>query len=155
MKKINLILSVFLFIISVFFVPITVDAKKYDYINVDSSIITKQFDKSNEDINETKEEISECQSVFGDVNDENSVAWLLQKLLDYIKILGPTIAIVMGSVDFAKAIISSDEENMKKTQKRFMNRLIAAILLFFIPILVSLLLGFFGITTNNATCGLN
>lgn len=92
-------------------------------------------------------------SLLGNVNDEKSVAWLLQKLLNYIKILGPSIAIVLGSLDFIKAIVSSDEENMKKTQKRFINRLIAAALLFFIPLIVELLLGLFGFTTN-VTCGL-
>ena len=91
--------------------------------------------------------------ILGNVNDEKSVAWLLQKLLNYIKILGPSIAIVLGSIDFIKAIVSSDEENMKKTQKRFINRLIAATLLFFIPLIVELLLGLFGFTTN-VTCGL-
>ena len=92
-------------------------------------------------------------SLLGNVNDEKSVAWLLQKLLNYIKILGPSIAIVLGSLDFIKAIVSSDEENMKKTQKRFVNILIAAALLFFIPLIVELLLGLFGFTTN-VTCGL-
>ena len=92
-------------------------------------------------------------SLLGNVNDEKSVAWLLQKLLNYIKILGPSIAIVLGSLDFIKAIVSSDEENMKKTQKRFVNRLIAAALLFFIHLIVELLLGLFGFTTN-VTCGL-
>ena len=92
-------------------------------------------------------------SLLGNVNDEKSVAWLLQKLLNYIKILGPSIAIVLGSLDFIKAIVSSDEENMKKTQKRFVNRLIAAALLFLIPLIVELLLGLFGFTTN-VTCGL-
>lgn len=101
-------------------------------------------------------EIVDCNSdnsLLGNVNDEESVAWLLQKLLNYIKILGPSIAIVLGSIDFIKAIVSSDEENMKKTQKRFINRLIAATLLFFIPLIVELLLGLFGFTTN-VTCGL-
>ena len=75
-------------------------------------------------------------------------------LLNYIKILGPTIAIVMGSLDFAKAIISSDEDNMKKSQRKFIQRIIAAVLLFFIPLLVEVLLGMFGITGTKATGGL-
>lgn len=104
-------------------------------------------------------DISNCNgdedtSILGNVNDEESVAWLLQKLLNYIKILGPSIAIVLGSIDFIKAIVASDEENMKKTQKKFMNRLIAAFMLFFVPLLVEILLSLFGFTTN-VTCGLN
>lgn len=101
--------------------------------------------------------VSDCSSentgILGSVNDEDSVAWLLQQILNYIKILGPSIAIVLGSVDFAKAIIASDEENMKKTQKKFINRLVAAALLFFVPLLVQIMLSLFGFTTD-VTCGL-
>ncbi len=98
--------------------------------------------------------LSSCSSILGDVNDEDSVAWLVQRLLNYVKILGPTIAIILGSIDFGKAIITSDEENMKKAQNRFVKRIIAAIALFFVPLLTQVLLGLFGITSDNASCGL-
>lgn len=98
--------------------------------------------------------LSSCRSILGDVNDEESVAWLVQRILNYVKILGPTIAIILGSVDFGKAIITSDEENMKKAQNRFIKRIIAAIALFFVPLLTQVLLGLFGITSDNASCGL-
>lgn len=101
--------------------------------------------------------VSDCSDqntgILGSVNDENSVAWLLQQILNYIKIIGPSIAIVLGSIDFIKAIIASDEENMKKTQKKFINRLVAAALLFFVPLLVQIMLSLFGFTTD-VTCGL-
>lgn len=155
-KKFKAVISLFFVSISMFLTPIYVDAKSIDsYINSATiKNMTKSSEKESDKTTTEKKIYSECESVLGDVNDEESVAWLLQKLLNYIKILGPTIAIVMGSIDFTKAILASDEEHMKKTQKSFVNRLIAAILLFFIPLLVSILLGFFGITTDNATCGL-
>lgn len=102
-------------------------------------------------------DVSDCSGssgVLGDVNDEESTAWLVQKLLNYLKILGPTIAIVLGSLDMGKAIVTSDDESMKKAQNRFIKRIIAAALLFFIPLFTQLLLGLFGITSDNATCGL-
>ena len=95
-----------------------------------------------------------CDAILGDVNDENSTAWLVQKLLNYLKILGPTIAIVLGSLDFAKAVVTSDEESMKKAQNKFLKRIIAAVALFFVPLLTQVLLGLFGITSDNASCGL-
>ncbi|MCI8346655.1 MAG: hypothetical protein HFJ12_01735 [Bacilli bacterium] len=98
--------------------------------------------------------VDSCSSILGDVNDEDSVAWLVQRLLNYLKILGPTIAIVLGSIDFGKAIITSDEENMKKAQNKFVKRIIAAIALFFVPLLTQILLGLFGITSDNSSCGL-
>ncbi len=96
----------------------------------------------------------ECNSLLGDVNNPDSVAWLLQKMLNYIKLLGPLLVLVLSSVDFAKSIIVSDEESMKKAQKRLGIRLVLAIALFFLPDLVNTLLTIFGITTDQ-TCGLN
>ena len=78
---------------------------------------------------------------------------VVTKLLHYIKILGPSLAIALGTIDFVKAIVTSDEKSMKETQKKFVNRLIAAILLFFVPLIVQVLLNLFGFTTNIA-CGL-
>lgn len=150
-RRLQTIISIFFVSISIFFTPIYVDAKNTgDYIN--HATIKSMTQTSG---NATEDESSECEeTVFGCVEDEDSVAWLLQKLLNYIKILGPTIAIVMGSLDFAKAIISSDEDNMKKSQRKFIQRIIAAVLLFFIPLLVEVLLGMFGITGTKATGGL-
>ncbi len=93
-------------------------------------------------------------AMFGDVSDPKSTAWLIQKVLNYIKVLGPTIAIVLGSIDMVKAIILSDEENMKKAQLKFIKRIISAIALFFIPLATSILLGIFGLTADSAQCGL-
>lgn len=140
-KKVSVIISLF-FVFTVMF-PIQVEARNVDsYINYG---IIKSMD--------TEMECTGDEGILGDVNNEDSVAWLLQKILNYIKILGPTIAIVLGSLDFAKAIIASDEENMKKSQKRFINRLIAAMLLFFVPLLVQIMLELFDITSN-ITCGI-
>lgn len=122
-----------------------------------NDVKAKEFNMDNIFSTEKKLEasgLSTCDSILGDVNDEKSTAWLVQKLLNYLKILGPTIAIVLGSLDFTKAIINSDEESMKKAQSKFIKRIIAAVALFFVPLLTQVLLGMFGITTNNASCGL-
>lgn len=92
-------------------------------------------------------------ALLGDPNKEDSVAWLLQKILNYIKILGPMIVIVMSGFDFAQSIIQSDDENMAKAQKKLIIRLLLAASLFFVTHLVGVLLDIFGITAN-PTCGL-
>ncbi len=102
-------------------------------------------------------DISECggsSGILGDVNDEESTAWLVQRLLNYLKILGPTVAVILGSLDIGKAIVTSDDESMKKAQNKFIKRILAAVLLFFIPLFTQILLGLFGITSDNSTCGL-
>ncbi len=145
-NKINIIISIFFALLSVLVMPTYVEAESTN-IYINHATIKNM-------VPDTSDRLSECESVLGDINDESSVAWLLQKLLNYIKILGPTIALALGSIDFVKAIISSDDEQMKKTEVKFIKRVVAALVLFFIPLLVSVLLGMFGITTDNATCGL-
>lgn len=96
---------------------------------------------------ETNEKSSsgKCQSkILGSPNNENSVAWLLQKLLGYLRILGPMIVVVMSAIDFTRVIVSGDDEVLQKTYKKLINRLILVIALFFVPTLVLVLLETFG-----------
>ena len=95
----------------------------------------------------------DCNSILGNPANPNSPAWLLKKLLDYLKILGPMIVLVMSSIDFIKALLASDDESMQKAYKKLMTRLVLALLLFFIPELVELLLEIFGFMSD-PLCGL-
>lgn len=92
-------------------------------------------------------------SLLGNPNDPDSVAWLLQYLLNAIKVVGPILVIVLSSVDFLKVIIKSDDDAMAAATKKLGYRLILAGLLFFIPTIVEVLLGIFGITSD-PTCGI-
>lgn len=92
-------------------------------------------------------------SLLGDPEDENSVAWLIQKVLNYVKIAGPMLVLIFSCIDFLKLIVQSDAESMSKVQKKLFTRLALAILLFFVPDLVNALLALFGMT-NSQTCGL-
>ena len=114
--------------------------------------VSVTIDDLREDLNSYNQD-AECNSILGSTEDEESVAWLLQQLLNYIKILGPILVVILSSLDFAKAIITSDDESMKKAEKKLAIRLVLAIALFLIPTLVSVLLDTFGITTD-AICGL-
>ena len=93
-------------------------------------------------------------SLLGDPSDPNSVAWLLQQVLDFIKVVGPILVVVLSSIDFAKVIVKSDDEAMGKARKKLITRLALAALLFFIPMLVTVMLDLFGLTSES-TCGLN
>lgn len=110
------------------------------------------LDTLREDL-ESYDQNGDCNSLLGSTEDEDSVAWLLQQLLNYIKILGPILVVILSSLDFAKAIITSDDDTMKKAEKKLVIRLILAVALFLIPTLVSVLLNIFGITTDEI-CGL-
>lgn len=84
---------------------------------------------------------------------EGSFGWLLQKLLNYIKIAGPILVVLLSALDFIKAIASSEEDAFKKAQSRLIIRLVAALALFLVPTFVELLLGLIN-GINDPTCGL-
>ena len=96
-----------------------------------------------------------CNGLFYDYyyeeREEGSVYDLLQTLLDYIKILGPILVVILSAVDFIKAVASSDEDAMKKAQHRLVIRLIAALALFLIPTFVQLILELIG-GLSDPTC---
>ncbi len=100
-----------------------------------------------------QQECTGKESLLGNYNDEDSVAWLIQKIFNYIKIIGPFIVVVMSGIDFAKVIVTGDDEGMKKAQNKLIIRLILAASLFVLPDLVSALLEIFGITSSGI-CGL-
>ena len=97
-------------------------------------------------------QITDCNGILGDPEKEDSVAWLLQQILNYIKILGPILVVILSSLDFAKAIIASDDESMKKAEKKLMIRLILAVALFLVPTLVSVMLDLLGFTADGQLC---
>lgn len=94
-----------------------------------------------------------CVGLLGDPNDSKSVAWLVQKILDYMRVIAPFIVVIMSGIDFAKVVIMSDDENMKKAQSKLITRLLLAGSLFFIVEIVRALLALFGLTTN-PLCGI-
>lgn len=68
----------------------------------------------------------------------------LNEILNYIKIGGPIIAIILGMIDFVKVLSSNDpDKDMQNAGKRFKVRIIAAALLFLIPVLLSTVLNIF------------
>ena len=73
---------------------------------------------------------------------------LLKKIVGWIRILVPILLIILGVVDFGSAAISEDKDNLKKATSKFMKRCLAALAVFFIPLLVELLLNLPGIKDN-------
>ncbi|MBQ7140334.1 MAG: hypothetical protein IJO32_02390 [Bacilli bacterium] len=73
----------------------------------------------------------------------------LGHVMNIIKIVIPVIIILMGSIDFIKAIIAQKDDEIKKTQKIFVKRLIYGVAVFFVISIVSFLIGLVGGDTNN------
>ena len=60
-----------------------------------------------------------------------------------LQIAVPFVLIVLGSIDFFKSVVAGDEKEMKQKRKPFVQRLIAAIVIFLIPFIVSLIMNTF------------
>ena len=96
-----------------------------------------------------------CRAILGNVENEESVAWMVQQIFNIVKYAGPFLVLVLSSVDFAKTIVQNDEETMKKAQKKLIIRLIAMVFLFFVPDLVFTILNIFGMVSTDPTCGIS
>lgn len=68
-----------------------------------------------------------CQNLFEGLEDE------LQKIFNAIKVVVPILVIVFSSLDFAKAIFGGSEDDVKKSQVKFIKRLIVAFIFFLLP----------------------
>ena len=62
-------------------------------------------------------------------------------LLTFIQIAVPIILILMGTFDFVRAIISQKDDEIKKSQSRFIKRIIIGVVIFFIPLIVKFITG--------------
>lgn len=66
----------------------------------------------------------------------------ISMVLTWIRIAVPILLILLGSVDFAKAVLSDDQQELKKCTSRFVKRCVIAIAIFFIPSIIMYLLSF-------------
>lgn len=64
-------------------------------------------------------------------------------LFPIIQIGVPILLIVMGTIDLGKAVMSSDDKEIKGATGKLIKRAIAAVAVFFVTTIVSLLMGLF------------
>lgn len=99
-------------------------------------------------------ESSECVNLFGEKNNPNSIRGLVNDVLEYPKIIVPILVIVLGILDFGKAVIASKEDEMKKAQSTFIKRVVIGVAVFFIPTILDIIMYFTDTFLGMATCGL-
>ena len=61
---------------------------------------------------------------------------VIRSVIGIVMIVIPIALIVFGTIDLGKAVIASDEKEVKAAQKRLIQRFIYAALVFFVPMLV-------------------
>lgn len=97
---------------------------------------------SNSGSNETPGWLSTSKVSCGNIGEIPAKAPEIVHLFILIaQIAVPIILVILGMIDFAKGIMSQKEDEIKKGQKTFINRLILGAIIFFIVALVKLLVG--------------
>ena len=74
-------------------------------------------------------------------NIPEQLPMFIRNIIIVIQSLVPVIIIGLGIYDFTKAVISSDEKGMKESQNRFIRRIIAGVLVFFVVAIVRFVFG--------------
>ena len=125
-----------------------------------------EADKSGYNIN-TNFKLNQC---IGDDNvitkpDKTGCELIPTKIMEYIneamsiiRIAVPALLVGLIIFDFASALFASSEEKMKKAQGKVIKRIIIAIVIFFVPTLINLVLNIVNDVWSNANyeiCGLD
>ena len=75
---------------------------------------------------------------------------LVGYVVTIIKIVIPLLLIIFGMLDVGKSVVAGKPDEVTKNLRSFAMRCIAAILIFFIPSIVGLLLSLIDASTNSA-----
>ena len=134
--------------------------KIYRYYKSDPStalhdVVEMQLDMENSDIDPFVE-TDKCTSIFGeiDANGEfkpDTLGYWLKWGMDIIKYIAIVALLILSSVDFLKAMIAKDKEAVKKAGMTAAKRFVYAVLIFFLPVVIEIIMKQFGVT---GTCGI-
>lgn len=73
-----------------------------------------------------------------------SIWQLVGQFIFILKILVPIIIIVLGTIDFGKAVISSDDKAVSKSSKKLLTRILIGVCIFFVPTIINIVFGLIG-----------
>ena len=79
---------------------------------------------------------------------------LINEVLAYPRIIVPIIIVVLGSLDFFKAVTAGKEDEMKKAQKKFIKRLVMGIAVFLVPTFINAIMHLANSIWTYTTCSL-
>ncbi len=84
-------------------------------------------------------------------DEMQAIVNILKFVLTAIQWLVPILLILWGTIDLVKAVVAGKEEDIKKNQKALVKRVISAVIVFLLPLAVSILMGLIG-TEGWKTC---
>ena len=91
-----------------------------------------------------EEYLDDMGDIFGNVDDPGTCDTLLDadakdmiiKIFNWIRIITPILLILLGAVDFGKAMLASDDKQMAMAVRNFITRCIIALAIFFVPLII-------------------
>lgn len=100
--------------------------------------------KSNSSTSSSSNSNSQTKSTLSKICSETGVlksVRFLGYILFIVKIVVPIILIIMGSLDFGKAITTSNQDGLTKATKNLAVRVVAGVIIFILPTIVNFLFG--------------
>lgn len=133
----NKYIKFFFALICVFTLSQSVDAKEnYNTIENIENHITIETNVINENVfyldttvgfkNKLDKKVAECNGT----SIPYGIPYVVHIVINLLKIFTPIILIIMGMLDFFKAVVASDEKQMKESSSRFIRRILAAVVVF-------------------------
>ena len=78
---------------------------------------------------------------------------MVQELFGFIKIATPALVIILSTIDYLGAIAKSNDDEVKKANKRTVKRVVIGLAIFFLPFLLDIVFEIFGLV-DVSRCGI-
>ncbi len=108
-------------------------------------IIQEQHEKENNNENNSTNkneeyETADLSQFCEEVRVQNSLKFL-GYLLMIVKIVVPLLLIIFGVIDYAKAVVASDDKALKSSTSSFVTRIAAGVIIFLLPTIINFVFG--------------
>ncbi len=87
----------------------------------------------------------DCYGLLGMPDNPDNPAYWLQLALQVIRYAGIAALVIMSTIDFIQAITKQDSDALKAAINKSVRRFIFAVILFFVPLIVSTIMDLFGV----------
>ena len=83
----------------------------------------------------------------------NDFYYMIQDLFNLIKIAAPALVIILSLIDYLGAIAKSNDDEVKKANKRTIKRVAIGLAIFFLPFILDIVFEIFGLV-DASRCGI-
>ena len=80
----------------------------------------------------TSDKQMSCDELF-----DSSIMEIINDILKYPRYIVPALILLLGTLDFLKAVMASKEDEMKKAQRTFIKRVIIGVAVFLVPVFMN------------------